>query len=442
MRSLLFGCCLAYLVGAFATRAVQAEIWDGEAGDNNWTTPLNWDTNSVPAGTPATVINGTAIVMSQVFPDVGPVTLLKVGELTDPGTVILEGATADASIEVLQNTVVASQGVLELTTSGPNTATLMSFAVSNEGDVLVNAGGTVNAFAGPYFQADGRTILDGGTIDAGITQIMDGVLSGEGTVTGNLFVGGLPANAVPELSPGGGFGTLNVGGDLELRANAELTIEIDASGPTTEVDLVNVGGMATLSGTLNLDLVGGSIPIGEQVSIVVADSFAAGFRFSEITGFETKNGGLIVVLDTTQASPAICVYESTENGDMNGDSVVDNLDARLFAWAIRDLDSYEEVFYDSFAAVPCSDPDKVCGASPRYMADMDNDRRYTFLDVQAFLLKVEASEGSSAAAWNEISAILNGPPIPEPTTVSLMGSVLLLSLMGYRHRGSLSHNIE
>ncbi len=227
-----------------------------------------------------------------------------------------------------------------------------------------------------------------------------------------------------------------------MRANSELTIEIDASGPTTAVDLVNVGGMATLSGTLNLDLVAGSIPIGEQVSIVVADSFAPGFRFSDITGIETKSGGLIVVLDTTQASPAICVYESTEDGDMNGDSVVDNLDARLFAWAIRDLESYEEVFYDSFAAVPCSDPSKVCGASPRFMADMDDDRRYTFLDVQEFLQKVEASGGSSAAAWNEISAILNGPPIPEPTSVSLLSSMLLLSLMGNRHRGSFSHNIE
>lgn len=434
MRSFSTCCFRLCFIVSFGFPAAQAAVWDNGAGDNNWMSDLNWDTNLVPNGEPATVINGTAIIMSQSFPTVPPVTALEVGKLADLGTMIIEGASANASIEVLQSTVVSSQGFLELTTSGPNTATLLTPFVSNAGDVLIGSGGIIDSFGGPYLQSDGRTELAGGTIDATFSHIMDGVLSGEGDIVGNLLIGGLPALAEPELSPGDGIGQLNVSGDLELRANAELKIEIDGTGLNTVADLVSVDGMATLGGTLNLDLVAGSIPIGEQVSILVADSFASNFSFSDITGFETNNGSLIVVLDSTQATPVICVYESTEPGDMNGDSVVNNLDARLFAWAIRDQESYDDVFYDSLASVPCDDGTKLCGAAHRIMADLDGDRRWTFLDVRDFLEKVEESEGSAAAAWNEISSILNGPPVPEPTTAGLLVSVLIISCTGYRQR--------
>ncbi|MBD3271792.1 MAG: hypothetical protein GF384_04550, partial [Elusimicrobia bacterium] len=37
-----------------------AKVWDGEGGDSNWTTPLNWSGNTVPLATESVVFNGTS----------------------------------------------------------------------------------------------------------------------------------------------------------------------------------------------------------------------------------------------------------------------------------------------------------------------------------------------------------------------------------------------
>jgi autotransporter-associated beta strand protein len=96
---------------------------------------------------------------------------------------------------------------------------------------------------------NGHTFIDNGNLR------LDGVLGGDLTlaagtwVQGNGLVQGDLAAGAGAIRPGNSFGTLGVGGNLLLGPASVLQIEVDASGAG---DRVNVGGSATLDGTLHV----------------------------------------------------------------------------------------------------------------------------------------------------------------------------------------------
>ena len=93
----------------------------------------------------------------------------------------------------------------------------------------------------------------GGQLASSTTLVDDGgLLAGNGTVAGNLIVGG--GNG-PEsvLRPGFSVGHVEVIGDYQQGTNGTLAIETEGASPG-ETDTVSISGTAELGGTLSIDV--------------------------------------------------------------------------------------------------------------------------------------------------------------------------------------------
>ncbi len=130
--------------------------------------------------------------------------------------------------------------------------------------LTVGEGGT-----GTYFQIDGTTIVDGTLIAANI-EVQGGMLQGLGQLP-TLTNGGL-------LAPGASPGTLEIAGDFEQLDSGILEIELGGVLEGIEIDLLDVDGTATLTGTLNILRFGDFFPtIGQTASILFADEVIGEF---------------------------------------------------------------------------------------------------------------------------------------------------------------------
>lgn len=124
-------------------------------------------------------------------------------------------------------------------------------SLSNAGAVAIAAGVTLSV-AGNYSQTDGSTTLAGGTLSVGGTvDIQGGLLTAWGTITGNVRNAGQIDVGGP-----GAAGTLAVTGDFTQTAAGVLNLELGSFDDGT-YDQLNIGGTATLDGTLNVGLLDG-----------------------------------------------------------------------------------------------------------------------------------------------------------------------------------------
>jgi hypothetical protein len=130
----------------------------------------------------------------------------------------------------------------------------------NAGLVRILNGATLELFNNDYIQTAGETRLEGGTISISGNvpqsrplQIRGGLLSGSGTIQGNVKNTG--GTVSPGLSPGAI--TLD-GGDYTQEAGGTFRLEIGGT-PTTQYDRLLVN-HATLAGTLDVLLLNGFIP--------------------------------------------------------------------------------------------------------------------------------------------------------------------------------------
>jgi hypothetical protein len=97
---------------------------------------------------------------------------------------------------------------------------------------------------------------------------------------------------------------------------------------------------------------------------------------------------------------------------MNGDDTVDELDAALFAHAIRDPNTYHFDYY------------LEGNVADAFMADMDGDGSNTFADIPAFLEVIENLGGDSSAA---MTAIANAWAVPEPAAATMLAIGVLFT---------------
>lgn len=128
-----------------------------------------------------------------------------------------------------------------------------------------------------------------GEIDPGTVLVSrNGKIKGTGTINGKLII------ADGSLIPGHSTGTLTVDGDLELRDDAIVEIEI-ASG--SDYDRIVVTGELIFGGTLHLAFVDGFAPtLGD---LFILDIFEAGAQSGGFAGVTTTGlaEGLKVLLD-------------------------------------------------------------------------------------------------------------------------------------------------
>ena len=126
----------------------------------------------------------------------------------------------------------------------------------------------------PYVQTAGSTILRGGnlTVFQGV-DIQSGSLSGWGTLTANVNVGG-------QINPGDPLGVLRIVGNCTLKTSGSFNVELGGPDTGTLWDQLQVSGVASLNGLLNARLVNGYLPgFNSRFQVLIhgsrVDTFAA-----------------------------------------------------------------------------------------------------------------------------------------------------------------------
>lgn len=111
------------------------------------------------------------------------------------------------------------------------------------------------SFAGGYNQSSGTLRLSGGSIIAGDTpiNILGGVMSGTGTIIGDVFNAGI-------LSPGNPLGLLTITGSYNQAPTGTLLIELAAPNEGIPYDQLVVTEQATLNGSLMIETSNGFLP--------------------------------------------------------------------------------------------------------------------------------------------------------------------------------------
>lgn len=125
----------------------------------------------------------------------------------------------------------------------------------------------------------GILFINGGTVNA---RVIDNRFTGlldfsAGTLSSEIVFGSL-VNRGGMLSPGNSPGLLSISNDYTQESNASLLIELGGITPETEYDVVEVGGIATLDGILDVVLFGNYSPSGgETFDILSAASIVGMF---------------------------------------------------------------------------------------------------------------------------------------------------------------------
>ena len=136
-------------------------IWDGGGGDNNWSTPNNWDGNAVPTGTEVVNFNGT----TGPNPD-KDVTIDNVGSWSGGNIIIGSGytGTITLSTNITVNDFTMSGGTW---VSGNNTLDINGNFTINNANADFTAPGSSGAFriAGDFTVSNGTFDPNGGTLE-------------------------------------------------------------------------------------------------------------------------------------------------------------------------------------------------------------------------------------------------------------------------------------
>jgi fibronectin-binding autotransporter adhesin len=154
---------------------------------------------------------------------------------------------------------------------------------------------------GIYLQTGGTTTLTGGTLQATVlTQVQGGTLSGSGTIDGDLQNSSL-------VAPGSPLGKLVVSDAYTQTAQGTLAVEIGGAAAGVTYDQLDVGGTATLGGTLAITLTNEfRPPLGARFDVLRCASRAG--AFANVTGLQQSNGAIFSLVDT----PTGVVLEVTQ----------------------------------------------------------------------------------------------------------------------------------
>lgn len=143
-----------------------------------------------------------------------------------------------------------------------------------QGGSLTVSNGITNNEGGVFSLDAGTTVTVGGEGFAN-----RGELNGAGTIVGDVNSNGI-------LAPGDSPGMLAISGDYTQKALGIFNVEIGGLFAAIEYDVLNVSGVATLDGSLNVNLVdlGGGLftpKAGDSFDILTADTLSG--RFSSLT---------------------------------------------------------------------------------------------------------------------------------------------------------------
>jgi hypothetical protein len=155
-----------------------------------------------------------------------------------------------------------------------------SAAFANSGTLVVGSGRAFST-SGTFTNTGTLNVTGSFAAGGGLTNL--GTLAGAGAITGSLTSSGT-------LSPGNSPGLLTVTGNLTLLSTSQLVMELGGTVEGVTYDSIDVTGVITLAGALNVVFVNGFLPVsGASFNLIDASSFSGSFS---AVSLPTLPGGL------------------------------------------------------------------------------------------------------------------------------------------------------
>ena len=199
-------------------------------------------------------------------------------------------------------------------------------ALLNSGTVTINGGSTLGALE--YHQTAGTTdVVDrAARLEAGVVTFSGGQVKGSGTIVGAV------TNSGATIAPGNSPGTLTVTGNFTQASGGTLRMEVEGR-EAGAFDVLDVGGSATLGGTLDLVTSASFTPDwSDAFSVVDAPTLQVDFAEIKGTGLgegmsyeiEVVNGVMtLLATDTVAPSNPTATSASHAISDWSGDGTID-----------------------------------------------------------------------------------------------------------------------
>jgi autotransporter-associated beta strand protein/T5SS/PEP-CTERM-associated repeat protein len=402
-------------LGSVEVELVEASdtLFDGTAASTNWYVGGDWSTGGA-AGVPGPASN--TFVGGNVFVQAGVAQ-----------RVVLD-ATISPEIAQVRQLVVgdALQPVVLEVQTGLNSVT---------GDISIKENGAVE--------------LRGGNLFVGTTQAVSvsdsGMLAGNGAVNGSVQVGVAAGSNDAMLSPGlsatdAEVGTLAISGNYTQGTSGVFDVDVKSAPAGGLFDRVNIAGAATIGGELRVDVTGFAPTAGATYTIATTASLSGTFSDVALVG----NNDLYVSVGyggfpAVGASAAALMgggqpldIRFLGMGDADGDTDVDQDDARVFAAVLIKNDllgfnlgngkSATNNFKDAFNFYTAGEP------AGRRIIDFD--------DIAGFTQRLSASQGIAIeAAYSVVQTAYQhalAAGVPEPR--SLVSFIVAVSTLGVARR--------
>lgn len=332
--------CLVVLVGLLLMPTVQAAgIWDGEAGDGLWKTPLNWDDNNVPTssvnvlfqgvGGPCLIDSTTAAVANIVrinnsgFPIASTLNMtggtlnalrMFVGDssgMTSPSLFNLSGGAVTLSSTSTNGFVVASVSGSRGTVTASGTSTITSGH-----NVLIGSGGIgkMYLYGSAQVKATGTGPIDvgSGATGNGYLEINDNALleggSGSSIVIGRNGTGNAVING-GTLKTGNQFYTAfasGTTGNLTINSGLVEFKGIGYLGSTGSSTILINGGALKGTGDQNINL--GRYGVASNCTVIINNggsfegSLAINIGYEGAGSITVNSGGILKTTSTTTSN--------------------------------------------------------------------------------------------------------------------------------------------
>ena len=261
----------------------------------------------------------------------GAVSVTASSGITNRGRIVLEsvGNGQPVTLTVNGGTLVnAETGDIEVR-AGSGGSRLIRAQIDNRGTFNVGANTTVGRSGAAHIN-DGSMIIDNAAVTVTgttLTNVPGGTISGAGT----LNVSGVSFTNNGRVSPGLSPGVLNLTGNYTQNPTGALDIEIGGLVAGAGFDEFNVSGSAVLSGTLNINLVPGFVPVSGDDFRVLTVLVRIG-QFGIINDTALGDGvSFEAVFDPSGLTLRASVVDVpvVVPGDVNGDGRVDSADLRI-----------------------------------------------------------------------------------------------------------------
>ncbi|MEZ6071050.1 MAG: hypothetical protein R3C10_12430 [Pirellulales bacterium] len=312
-----------------------------------------------------------------------------VADASSVATVTVDGATSTWNVK--NNLYVGPRhaweydsykSVVELTNGGQlNVGRELQFS-SRLGVLDTRGGRAVVGDADPTFDQTGTLYVGRG-----------GTLSGVGYVDGDVVVAGGTVAVGREPKTAVDNEPLVISGDLTLSADSLLSLDILPRYHDQLVDGVQIGGIANLAGTLQIDVAERfstethlplelNLELGSELTLLEFAGYTGQFDDVIISGWESDDRRLLPVYHDDNLS---LVMSTLIDGDANGDNLVDGRD--FVAWA---------------SAFGAADVERFDPYSVPYPDDGDYNGDGVI-------------DGQDYAVWEEILDQYSIPPVPNVT---------------------------